>query len=229
MRHALKAALAATALVVASPAMAEITINKASDEQGILVHGTGDEQIADTVTGALGANGLQIVNFDADTSSPDNNNVRLQDGEGQADVTGAEIVLDGSPNDTYSMLSGNIYLNNGDGMSWIEFALTSGATGTIDFIITDMNGGTHEFLNRLIGNGDTFFAFQGTEGDLIANVFWRADTPPGAVDILKQVRILREGDSPVPEPATWAMVLIGFGATGFAMRRRRRDGLTQLA
>ena len=26
----------------------------------------------------------------------------------------------------------------------------------------------------------------------------------------------------VPEPATWAMMLIGFGATGFAMRRTRR-------
>lgn len=35
----------------------------------------------------------------------------------------------------------------------------------------------------------------------------------------------------VPEPATWAMMLMGFGATGFAMRRRRRDGskLAQLA
>jgi hypothetical protein len=27
---------------------------------------------------------------------------------------------------------------------------------------------------------------------------------------------------PVPEPATWAMMLVGFGATGVAMRRRRR-------
>lgn len=27
----------------------------------------------------------------------------------------------------------------------------------------------------------------------------------------------------VPEPATWAMMLFGFGAIGFAMRRRRKD------
>ena len=34
----------------------------------------------------------------------------------------------------------------------------------------------------------------------------------------------------VPEPATWAMMLIGFGGIGFAMRRRRRRGLAaQLA
>jgi hypothetical protein len=33
----------------------------------------------------------------------------------------------------------------------------------------------------------------------------------------------------VPEPATWAMMLIGFGGIGLAMRRRRRPVLTQIA
>jgi hypothetical protein len=230
MKSILKAAVAAGAMMLASPAMADITINAASDDQGVLVHGTGVEQVGPTVTGALGANGPQIVNFDADTTSLINDNVRLQDGEGQADITGAEITLGGTPNDTYSMLSGNIYLNDGSGMSWIEFALTSGATGTVDFIITDMNGGTWEFLDQVIGNGDTFFAFAASGGDLIDNVFWRADSPLD-INILKQVRILREGETTVvPEPGTWAMMLMGFGAAGFAMRRRRRsNGLAQLA
>ena len=31
---------------------------------------------------------------------------------------------------------------------------------------------------------------------------------------------------PVPEPATWAMMLMGFGAVGLAMRRRRRIAVT---
>ena len=35
---------------------------------------------------------------------------------------------------------------------------------------------------------------------------------------------------PVPEPATWAMMLMGFGAAGYAVRRRRRTtALAQLA
>jgi len=33
----------------------------------------------------------------------------------------------------------------------------------------------------------------------------------------------------VPEPATWGMMLLGFGAVGFAMRRRRRPALIQMA
>ena len=33
----------------------------------------------------------------------------------------------------------------------------------------------------------------------------------------------------VPEPATWGMMLLGFGAIGLAMRHRRRPSLAQLA
>ena len=33
----------------------------------------------------------------------------------------------------------------------------------------------------------------------------------------------------VPEPATWAMMLMGFGAAGYAMRRRRKSGVPQIA
>ena len=93
--------------------------------QGVLVHGTGVEQTDYTVTGALGANGPQIVNFTGDTTQTVSTSdlLRLQDGEGQADVTGAEITIGGTPNDTYNILSGNIFLTQG-GMSWIEFALT---------------------------------------------------------------------------------------------------------
>jgi hypothetical protein len=36
--------------------------------------------------------------------------------------------------------------------------------------------------------------------------------------------------SAVPEPGTWGMMLIGFGAVGYGMRRRRRNvALPQLA
>ena len=37
------------------------------------------------------------------------------------------------------------------------------------------------------------------------------------------------GGTAVPEPGTWAMMLLGFGATGFAMRRRRKPVMAQVA
>jgi len=35
--------------------------------------------------------------------------------------------------------------------------------------------------------------------------------------------------APVPEPVSWGMMLLGFGAIGYAMRRRRRPALVQIA
>lgn len=225
-------AVAAAALIAASPAVAGVTIEDASVEQGTLVHGTGTEQNAPEVIGNLGANGPNIVHFTGTTDGP-TDDLRLQDGEGQADVTGVEISPGGNP-EGYDLLTANIFLTGHIGMSWIEFALT-GADGTnggtVDFIIT-LNGTTEvSFLDQLLGSGDTHFGFLANGGDVITNVFFSADTPPGSIDILKQVRIIPADPGAIPEPANWAMMLMGFGAAGYAMRRRRRTtmDLAQLA
>jgi len=66
-----------------------------------------------------------------------------------------------------------------------------------------------------LGNG-TYDFFTGPEccidtmGDAVRVVITGITTQPPGI-----------GDGAVPEPSTWAMMLIGFGAIGYAMRRRR--------
>ena len=52
----------------------------------------------------------------------------------------------------------------------------------------------------------------------------------GAGDTVRLTLTGRDIGGAVPEPGTWAMMLLGFGATGFAMRRSRKGKpLAQLA
>lgn len=217
---------AAATVAFATPASAAVEIVLASSGQGTLVHGTGTLQEGLTVTGNLGPGGPTIVNFTGDTTGP-NDFLRIQQGQGQADVTGAEITLGGPANDLYNMLSGNIFLTGGLAIDYIEFALTSGTAGTINFTITGSDG-TTTFLNQLIGEGNTFFAFNTTGASTITNVMFSAVSPL-EITLLKQVRI-DTTVAAVPEPATWVMMLIGFGAMGYSVRRRRKaNGLLQVA
>lgn len=72
------------------------------------------------------------------------------------------------------------------------------------------------------GNVSVFWLFDfGTEGASSITL----DHPEG----FSSAAIYNTGTSPVPEPVTWAMMLLGFGVTGFALRRKRQPGLAQLA
>ena len=76
---------------------------------------------------------------------------------------------------------------------------------TVATLLPGFNNGTTEFWqvsNVLLGDG---------QYKLIVNGNNR-----GAGSLAGSITI-----NPVPEPATWAMMLLGFGAVGFAMRRRR--------
>ena len=242
MKFALRAAVAAAALMAASPAFADIVDARASDSQGTLVHGNGgtaDE--GPVVTGTLGGGPAapEIVYFSGSTtetgSTTDMNDVRLQQGAGQAELTGAVI----TGNDRYDLQSGDIYLSSDGtdrlGMEWLELAIVGATGGTIEFTLTAFdamgNAEADAFFDYMLDpNGENFFAFEALNGETFTNLSY--NIVGGTADAIRQVRIASaEGGVPaVPEPATWAMMLMGFGAAGYAMRRRRQAAvLTQLA
>jgi hypothetical protein len=66
---------------------------------------------------------------------------------------------------------------------------------------------------------------------LVTNVFYLGyDDQITGPDDNHDDLIIRATVSPaVPEPATWAMMLLGFGAAGFVLRRRRAPVLAQAA
>jgi len=208
MKPQLKMALLASAfplsLVLATPGSATIVMAQASDFQG-------EEVLID---GSKGDTGLTIqghTNQSHVAITYDGNGDMLEvQGTGQSFLTG--------PGDgTLTKLS--YYLTNGGTFNNTEFKI-SDATDTIDFVITDNEGQVFNF-NNVTMDPSGFIAFRGILGESIANVSFTVDNG-GTFEEFRQLRLdVDEGTPPVPEPATWAMALTGFGLVGAMMRRRR--------
>ena len=110
------------------------------------------------------------------------------------------------------------------------------ATKVDDLTGTDgnqINFGTTLFGQTIIGAHFGNVAGPASE----VSVFWLFDFGTEGADFItltdvegfSTAALYTTGGAPVPEPATWAMMLLGFGAAGYAMRRRRRPLLPQLA
>ena len=226
MKHPLRATFAIAALMVAAPAAADIIQANPSDQNGTTVHNDGTADTGTTVLGELGqGSGIDVI-FTGTTT--DSNDLRLSSGQGQAVVTGALDAGTSNPNDTFDLTAFNLALENDLGFNWIELSLVG--TGTVSFSLLDDSGTTFtsdangDFIFDLT-SGQNRFAFQAINGQLIAGLSF--DVANGGVSSVRQIRI--DQATAVPEPATWGMMLVGFGAIGFAMRRRRRPALMQLA
>lgn len=124
-----------------------------------------------------------------------------------------------------------ITLTNGTptfGIGYIEFNLSmSGSVGNAVSVVInaiDQNG-THFTTSGTLGSGSTFFSALASGGEVIQSISFDANGDAGITDI-RQVRITPSNAGvALPEPATWAMMLLGFGAAGFSMRRSRRKAL----
>jgi hypothetical protein len=100
------------------------------------------------------------------------------------------------------------------------FVLTDGVT----FSLTSITS-----IDRSV-SGILSFVGTGTFTGSIGGVAF--DPTPGKFTFSTQggnVTTFSASTTAVPEPATWALMLLGFGGIGMAMRRRRRPALAQVA
>jgi hypothetical protein len=215
MRRLATFAIAAAAFIAAVPASATITMVDASSIQGANVLFNTGTQTNTTVQGFT--QGGTALNFTGTTVG--GANVISANG-GQARVEGAADMTTSNPNDTLLLQSLSFGLANGGTFNNLELNLFNGGgtTGTASFTLTDNTGQTFNFNDLALGTGENFFGFVGVGGETISNVAFT--TTAGIADV-RQIR-LDETIGGVPEPATWAMMLLGFGAVGFGMRRSRR-------
>ena len=89
---------------------------------------------------------------------------------------------------------------------------------TLSEIPFSLTGG--DLALRYMVGADSFFGFARLNGDGTLNLAFESQANTG---ITAGAAITGPLAAAAPEPATWAMMLIGFGAIGFAMRRRPRD------
>jgi hypothetical protein len=125
---------------------------------------------------------------------------------------------------TFTLLGGASFtkaefnLENGDTIidaNDLMITLTALGGGTSTFAVNNPTGSNIFDIIAPTGQSYTQASFSTTNG--------------GFVDF-KQLRLVLATPSGVPEPATWAMMLLGFGGIGMAMRRSRRSGaLMQVA
>lgn len=131
---------------------------------------------------------------------------------GSTGVFGNDAVTDGSFSDTIDLgnLTPGLYLIS----ATISSTYQDGQQGAqdIDFSSVKLNGidfttgstgqNEYRFVNNVLSQGQNLFSISGSSGS--------SSSYSGTVNIAS-----------VPEPSVWAMMMIGFGTIGLAMRRRR--------
>ncbi|WP_293362537.1 PEPxxWA-CTERM sorting domain-containing protein [Phenylobacterium sp.] len=212
------AAAAAAAFVMANPAQAAlVTLDFESDAPGVLGEGfaSADYSGLQFFTD-LGA-GLELGNYGVQS-----------DGQGllaRNDSNGNFIkgVFSDGPHSFLSMDFGNddpFFTNPGDRAVLTVF-LGAAMVGQT-FVIMNRNDVMDQTIGFNFGSFDNFtLAFTNAAGSVFTG---GGAVNVGLIEVIDNITF-DVPDTVVPEPATWAMMILGFAGTGALLRRRRAIAL----
>ena len=197
--------------------------------------------------GSTAANASVIITFGATNPIPGNNDFQgnlAGLGLTQFATTGAGLSLTEGATLTFELLGSESGFDDTIQALGVNFTETSGFTPwSVTLLGSDyFNAGSLLGLINFSSSGPGADATVGDDGfgiflgpnavsGLSTNVFYLGyDDQITNIDDNHDDMIIRVTVSPaVPEPGTWAMMLLGFGAVGFAIRRRGTPALAQVA
>jgi hypothetical protein len=208
MRRILMAALATAAVGLAATPASAVTLQLcpggASCVSGTtnVNLGTFNAPGSATVTGTVGIGGPEV-----DFTSTDG---LLETNTGAATIfTASGAALDQL---TFTLVTG--------AFTSAEFNLENGDPKAFDIVLSVSGGGT-KVISIANANGSNVFDIIGDPGETFTSASFVSTGSGGFVDF-KQLRLVLAAGA-VPEPGTWALMLLGFGGIGMAMRRRRKE------
>jgi len=221
-KSVLAAAAAVTVLAAGAPAMATVVIQEGSCSSCSLdtVH-LADSLVGDTFVNGTLASSSGTVLFSS------NEPIGITGGPGQAWVGGTDGTTDNLTfqlnGQTFSALEFNLNTINGGGQPQVWGVTITGYDQNNVAFTQDFTGITNnQFFNVTAAPGS---------GEQISKVTLQIDSATNSSSPILaagQFRVAAIGGA-VPEPAAWAMMIVGLGGIGGLARRRRRLGHVTLA
>ena len=196
----------------AAPSSAATIVNCATtegdcintDENVLLNNGTNQT----SVTGMTQTSGVSVL-------FASNGNL-LNSASGQAVVSASDLVLE---NLTFKLLDGATFQTAFFNITPLNGQQNAFETASLIFTFSDGTTSTQ----AVAGNGNNQFGVTADAGVGISSVRFVAQGAGLGVESLRQLRLGGVSRVPaVPEPATWAMLIAGFGIVGGAVRRRNK-------
>ena len=203
MRKLALTTAAVAALVIAAPAVADIVVVTGVNSSGTENVTFADQAASSTIFGStLG----QTNNFSVTGTTVSPGNLLL--------ATGGEVQGSGSN-------LGIVTLSQTGGSTFTQlvFNIDAASDGSVDILVDQpiFNDFEDDFV--VDANAQNFFTITAINGQAIQSVTLTGIN--GATfSSIRNVRFAPVAAA-VPEPASWAMMLLGFGAIGFATRRRK--------